>query len=189
MSKSRRDHLVDVALTLFLSEGFHATGIDRILKEAGVAKMTLYNHFKSKEELVLATLERRDENFRQWLFETAEARTAPGKERLLGLFDSLSEWFAQPDFRGCMFINAAAEYLNQEDLPHKCARNHKMLIRDYMREQCHAAKAPDPNALADQLMLLMEGAIVMAHVCNRPEAGRTAKQAATLLYEQKLRNT
>lgn len=181
MSKSKRDHLLDVALNLFLREGFHATGIDRILKEAGVAKMTLYNHFKSKEELVLAVLAHRDETFRKWLIETTEVTTAPGVERLLGLFDSLGDWFAQDGFCGCMFINAAAEYLHQDDLPHKSARSHKLLIRDYVFEQCRAAKAENPDELADQLMLLMEGAIVMAHVCNQPDAAQTGKRAATLL--------
>lgn len=184
MGKSKRDHLVDVALALFLKEGFHATGIDRILKEAGVAKMTLYNHFKSKEELVLAVLDRRDENFRDWLVETTEARTTPGKKRLLALFDSLEEWFAQDGFRGCMFINAAAEYLDADDLPHESARRHKMLIRDYLRELCEEADVNRPSDLADHLMLLMEGAIVMAHVCGEAKAAQTAKQAAASLLSQ-----
>ena len=83
MPSDRREHLLDTALSLFGTEGFHATGIDKILASAGVAKMTLYNHFRSKDELILAALRRRDERFRHWFVREVEHRAATPRDRLL----------------------------------------------------------------------------------------------------------
>ena len=83
MAPSRRDHLVDTALELFIRDGFHATGIDKILAESGVAKMTLYKHFKSKDELILSALRRRDERFRNWFMRAVESRAQAPRQRLL----------------------------------------------------------------------------------------------------------
>src|SRR5258708_34708744 len=103
---ARREELVDRALELFYRHGFHATGIDRILAEAGVAKMTLYKHFKSKDELILAALTRRDEKFRTWFMREVERRGRTPRERLLVVFDILAAWVQSRQFRGCMFVNA-----------------------------------------------------------------------------------
>ena len=89
MASTRRDHLVDTALKLFARGGFHATGIDTILAEAGVAKMTLYNHFRSKEELILAVLRRRDELFRNWFVKRVEQQADQPRQRLIAMFDVL----------------------------------------------------------------------------------------------------
>ncbi len=114
MAVSRRDHLVDTALEMFCRDGFHATGIDKILAQAGVAKMTLYNHFRSKDELILAVLRRRDERFRRAFVRAVERRASAPRDRLLAIFDALGEWFCRNDFTGCTFINASAEYTAQE---------------------------------------------------------------------------
>src|SRR5258708_27708372 len=106
MASLRRDHLVETALALFSKHGYHATGIDRILAEAGVAKMTLYKHFKSKDELILAALSRRDEKFRTWFMREVERHGRTPRERLLVVFDILEAWFQSREFRGCMFVNA-----------------------------------------------------------------------------------
>ena len=89
MAVSRRDHLVDTALEMFCRDGFHATGIDKILAHAGVAKMTLYNHFRSKDELILAALRRRDEKFRNWFMRAVERLGKTPRNRLLAIFDAL----------------------------------------------------------------------------------------------------
>ena len=109
--QSRRDELVDTALRLFYTRGFNATGIDKILAEAGGAKMTLYKHFRSKEELILAALNRRDEQFRNWLMGEMEKASPRPRERLLAMFDALEDWFNGRAFKGlgfngCAFINA-----------------------------------------------------------------------------------
>jgi len=163
MPTSRREHLIDTAIAVFNREGFHAAGIDRILAEAGVAKMTLYNHFRSKKDLILAALRRRDETFRHWFTRAVEARSQDPVERLLALFDVLGEWFASADFRGCVFINAAAEYGGADDPIHAAAAEHKRLVEGYVVGLARAAGAANPQRLARSLTLLMEGATVLAH--------------------------
>ena len=163
MPISRREQLVETALNVFNRDGFHAAGIDRILAEAGVAKMTLYNHFRSKDDLIIAALRRRDEEFRHWFPRKVEARTTDPVERLYAMFDVLGEWFEAPNFRGCNFINAAAEYGDHASPIHAAVAEHKRLFEGYIARLTAAAGAPQPDRLARSLMLLMEGAIVIAH--------------------------
>ena len=184
MASEKRDHLVDTALDLFNRDGFHATGVDKILKEAGVARMTLYNHFKSKDELILAVLRRRDEKFRNWFMRTVERLGKTPRDRLLAIFDALEEWFSGKDFSGCMFINASAEFARPDDPIHMAAGEHKNLILNYVRELTKSAGATEPDALAQGLMLLMEGAIVMAYVAGDRNAAERAKTAAKMLIQQ-----
>ena len=186
MVLSRRDHLVDTALALFMRDGFHATGIDRILSHAGVAKMTLYNHFKSKDELILAALRLRDERFRDWFAAAVEGRADKPRGRLLALFGAMDEWINQPDFTGCAFINAAAEYGRPDDPIHRAAAEHKRQVRDYIRRIAVEAGAIDADSLADILNLLIEGAIVSAHVSGQRNAAKLARRAATHLIRRSL---
>ena len=181
MTSIRRDHLVDTALKLFSRYGFHATGIDRILSESGVAKMTLYKHFKSKDDLILAALQRRDELHRAWLTREIETLATAPRERLLALFTALGNWFESDDFNGCCFINATAEYGDTDSPIHKAADDHKRSIRAYILELAEAAEAKKAGELADQLMLLMEGAIVAAHISGKDVPAQHAKIAAEAL--------
>lgn len=194
MAASRRDHLVDTAVRLFGRDGYHATGIDKILAESGVAKMTLYKHFRSKDELILAALRRRDERFRNWFVRAVEELGRTPRERLLALFDALEEWLARPDFAGCTFINAAAEFGDPDDPIHAAAAEHKRLVLGYIRGLARAAGAPDAEGLARQLMLLTEGAIVITQVSGRVSgqgsgeigAAAEARRAAEVLIGQAL---
>src|SRR5918995_3803391 len=184
MATSPRERLIDTAVELFYRHGYHATGIGRILEESGVAKMTLYKHFHSKDELILAALRRRDERFRNDVMRELAARTDDPAERLVLLFDILDDWFSQPDFSGCMFINAAAEYADPDEPIHAAAAEHKRLFANYLRSQAGAAGADDPNALAERLVLLMEGAIATAHVSGPGHAAARARGVAELLVRQ-----
>ena len=186
MRPSRRDHLVETALRLFLRDGFHATGIDSILAEAGCAKMTLYNHFGSKDELILAALERRNRAFLEWLRGAVQRRSASPRGRLLAVFDALTEWFSG-DFHGCAFINASAEYSRADHPVHRAAAAHKAEIRRYVRGLAAAAGASAPRALADQLCLLIEGATVLAQISGDASQARTARRAAATLVRSALR--
>ncbi len=183
MSPSRRDHLVDTALELFIRDGFHATGIDKILAESGVAKMTLYKHFKSKDELILSALRRRDERFRNWFMRAVESRAQAPRQRLLAIFDALDEFFAGRDFTGCMFINASAEFARPDNPIHVAAAEHLHLVLAYVRELATAAGAQDADALAQGIMLLMEGSVVMAHVAGQADAAKNARRAARTLVD------
>lgn len=181
MTSMRRDHLVNTALKLFSRYGFHATGIDRILSESGVAKMTLYKHFKSKDELILAALQRHDEVYRAWLTREVESLATAPRERLLALFAALAGWFKNVEFAGCCIINATAEYADRDNPIHVAAAEHKRMIRAYILALAAAADAKNADELADQLMLLMEGAIVSAQVSGEVAPAWHAKAAADVL--------
>jgi len=181
MASPRREHLVETAARLFNAHGYHATGIDRILAEAGVAKMTLYNHFRSKDELILAVLRRRDETFRNMLVRAVERRGETARERLLAIFDVLEEWFRSKDFRGCMFINASAEYGAPDSAIRAASCEHKRLLTGYIEELSREAGAGEPAAVAGQIMLLTEGAIVSAQINCDCAAAQQAKSAAATL--------
>lgn len=186
MGSGARDRLVNTAVKLFSRHGYHAMGIDRIIAEAGVSKMTLYNHFRSKDELILAALRRWDEESRNWLMRETERRAKTPRERLLAIFDVLDEWFASNEFCGCMFINATAEFAQQDDPIHVTAVEHKRLFRAYIRKQAEAAGVSEPEELADRIVLLMEGAIVTAQVTGRSDTGAQARKAAEVLVAHEL---
>ncbi len=188
MSK-KRDQLVEAALELFNKEGFHATGIDKVLAAAGVAKMTMYKHFRSKEELILAVLRLRDERWRNSFMLGVEKRAKDPCGRLLAMFDELGAWFAGEGFCGCMFINASAEYADHGDPIHAASAEHKRLVEKYVRELAEQAGAAEPGVLAMQLCLLMEGAVVLTQVCPDGDggcAGASAKRAARVLIDHAL---
>lgn len=186
MPASRCEHLVESAAELFYRDGFNATGIDKILRDAGVAKMTLYRHFCSKDDLILAALRRKDERFRNWLVRTVEGSANDPRQRLLAVFDALEQWFSAPDFHGCMFINAAAEFGDLADPVHAAAAEHKRLVRNYLETLAVAAGAKKPRQLAQQINLLVDGAVVTAHVSGDPSVAKTARAAAEVLIEAAL---
>ncbi|NQV83416.1 MAG: TetR/AcrR family transcriptional regulator [Rhodospirillales bacterium] len=184
MASAKREHLINTALDLFYRGGFHATGVDEIVEKAGVARMTLYNHFKSKDELILATLRKRDAKFRNWFTSSVERLGKTPDGRLLAIFDALEEWFCGKQYSGCMFINASAEFAQPDDPIKMAACEHKKLVLKYVRELTKAAGALRPKKLADGLMLLMEGAIVMSYVTEDKKAAARAKKAAKMLIKQ-----
>jgi len=167
MPPSRRDELVDAAMRIFYRNGFHNTGLDQIQKESGISKMTLYNHFKSKDELIVAALRRRDEMFRNNLMKFVETQSKDSTERILAVFDALDAWFNEDTFNGCMFINASAEYCDPDCPARRVAAEHKLEIIRYIQELCIAAKLDNPEELAQQLYMLIEGSIVVAHLVGR----------------------
>ncbi|MFI4854758.1 MAG: TetR/AcrR family transcriptional regulator [Phycisphaerales bacterium JB065] len=191
MPPSRRDELIDAALRVFYRCGFHASSLDDILKEGGISRMTLYNHFKSKDELILAAMRRRDEIFRNRLMKFVESKAKDPRERLVAVFDFHEDWFSGNEFCGCMFINAAAEFSLAESAPRRLAAEHKQEIVRYLRELCVAAGLDEPGDVAEQLNILLEGAIVSARVVGQVEDGgsdpgvyaRLAKRMAVSLIE------
>ncbi|PTY08523.1 TetR family transcriptional regulator [Opitutaceae bacterium EW11] len=180
-SSPKRDQLLDTAWRLFYRDGYHAVGIDTILAEAGVAKMTLYNHFASKDELIAAVLEKRHQEFVGALNAALEKSGKTGAKRLLAVFDWLEEWMTSPGFNGCTFIRAVAEYPRAEERPHVVAAEHKQWVIDYLAELARAASLKDPASLGRQLALVMEGAIVTAHTFGAKRVGRLARESAQRL--------
>lgn len=178
-----RAQIIDTATRLFIEHGFHNTGVDIIIRESGVAKRTLYRHFPSKEDLIVAVLKTYNENFSRSLIERTEGASTNPKERLLYLFDLVNEWFHDKSFFGCMFINAVGEFSARESEIRTVCKDFKATIRTYIESLCREAQLNAPEELAKRLALLIEGAIVTTQVSQLPDAGSTAKQAAVLLIE------
>ena len=182
---SARDRILETAYELFSRHGIRAVGIDRIISESGVAKMSLYRNFRSKDELVVAFLAEREQRWtRDWLQAEAQRRGENGAERLLAIFDVFAEWFAQPDFEGCSFINVLLEFTDANH-PVRCASvGHLANIRGYLREFAEQAGVEDPNALASQWHILMKGSIVAAGEGDTEAAERARRLGELLLADE-----
>jgi AcrR family transcriptional regulator len=180
---SKREQLIQAALELFSRRGYHAVGVDAISERAGITKKTLYHHFKSKEELILAALRYYDERFRNDFMRSVESKTEDPIGRLLAVFDVVEEWFNKADFTGCLFVGAMGEY-PEEDTPirHICQES-KWLTQGYIKSLAEKAQVQGADQLSGQLFLLMEGAITMAQVNNSSLCAVQAKEAAKVLIE------
>ncbi|WP_457787525.1 TetR/AcrR family transcriptional regulator [Pseudomonas sp. PL-6] len=181
MASNKREQLLATALQLFYREGYHGTGIDRILAESGVAKMTLYKHFKSKDELILAALQLQHEQLGARM-QAALAGLAP-REAILATFDGLQQLLGEADFCGCLFLHATAEFHDRAHPIHRQAAAHKRVLLEYFRRALQALGATDADALAAQLQFLFEGALSMAHVYGPGDQARQARAAAVRLLQ------
>ncbi len=179
-----KERLVESALQLFYERGFHATGIDMILTKAKASKPTLYKYFDSKDELILAVLRRRDESVRQWFISGMEERATAPAERILALFDVLAEWFEAPDFQGCMFINATAEYAQHDHPVHQASAEHKRAFGQYMLTLAKGVGVANPEELTAQVLLVMEGAIATAHVTGPELVAQHARKTVEMILSQ-----
>lgn len=173
--------LLDAAERLFYSGGVRGVGIDAVVAEAGVATKTVYALFGSKQGLVEAYLRRRDRRWLAWLSGRIEP-TAPGRDRVLAVFDALGEWFAEPGFSGCAFVNIAGE-LHADAATRSLAREHLVALRALLHEIATGVPDADPASLTDALMLLVEGAVVTAHVEGDPHAAARARAVAAALLD------
>jgi AcrR family transcriptional regulator len=177
---SKRDQLVETAWQLFYRDGYHATGIDRILADAGVAKMTLYKHFRSKDELILAALDRRSAQFRESVSRFLHSKKRVPERQLLAVFDWLITWVSSKEFRGCFLQKAMAEYQDLHDPIHQAALAHKTAFHMEIHQLVVEAGVANPKALAHQLALLVEGAIVSSHASGSAmPAVRHSRRAAS----------
>jgi AcrR family transcriptional regulator len=181
--ENARARILDTAYELFSQHGIRAVGIDRIIAEAQIAKATLYRHFPSKEDLVIAFLDMRE---RRWTHEWLQARTerlAPRpEERILFVFDALDEWFHRSDYEGCSFINTLLEIDESNDPIHREAARHLGVVREILERYAEQAGARNPEEMSYQMQILMMGAIVSARRGDL-EAGRRARVFAELLLE------
>ena len=174
----KRDHLLAVAQHMFCTTGFHAVSVDEIIEQAGVARMTLYKNFGSKEELIVATLRREDRAFRQWLSGSIEARSARPEDRIDALFMALHERFDAKGYYGCAFIRASIEFPDHVHPVHRVAVEHREMIRSYFRGLAEGVGALQPPALAEQLYLLFEGSITASQLYGEPWPADYARLAA-----------
>lgn len=179
---SARERILDVADRLFYEHGIHAVGVDTVVAESQVAKTTLYSHFRSKDELVAAYLRRRSERWLGFVDEELAAHGGTPAERVLKVFDLLGDWFEDPVYRGCPFINACAEFSDADHPAAVVSREHRAALTQRFVGLCTEAGAADPRQLAAQLVLLYDAAMVSAHVdAASSAAARTARDAAAVL--------
>jgi AcrR family transcriptional regulator len=181
---SKRDQLIQTALELFAKNGIHATGVDSIVEQSGVTKKTLYAHFRSKEELILAVLRQYDELARNDFMRRVESGGKTPRARLLAVFDFAERWFQQSNFYGCLFINTIGEYSDKGTPIRQICKEYKKLVKGYVRELCEQAGASDPQGLAEELAMLLEGATVTAQVSQNPKTAKIAKRVAKALIDK-----
>lgn len=182
-----RDRLIDTALDLFHIHGFHAVGIDRIIASVGVTKTTFYNHFESKDELMVAALKRRDEWDMFDLTRRIEEKAGDDpRAAMLAVFDVIDDWFTDPDYAGCIFINACAEFPSEHDPIHRAAADHYVAAEASIRDLAERAGVGDPADLARKLIILVEGTMLRRQITFDNDSARLAKQAAELLLREHL---
>jgi len=178
-----RERVLQTASKLFYAEGIRAVGVDRIAGEAGVSKMTLYRHFPTKDDLVVAVLDARNEPALD-LLRKASARAGGGpRQRLLVCFAGLEPWFASRGFRGCPFMNASLELADPGHPARAVAARHKTATRDHFAALTTELGVADPETLADQLALVFDGAIAQAQMRDPAHVARAAVAAATALVD------
>jgi AcrR family transcriptional regulator len=174
-----RERILNTATALFNQEGIRAVGVNSIIAEADVAPMTLYRQFGGKDELVAATLEQWSLQWLQMITEKLDRHGDDAEARYAGLWDALGEWFAAPEFRGSFIANAAAELRSEPNHPaHRVITNHRQSIRQILEDLAKAAGSIDPQSLAAQLQVLMDGAVAIAAVDRQPAAAHNARQLA-----------
>jgi AcrR family transcriptional regulator len=178
---SARDRLVTTAAELFYEHGTNATGVDAVVRAAGVSKPTLYAHFASKSELVAAVLERRHEE-RAAELKTWVARTRDPRKRPLAVFGWLRDWYRRDGARGCGFLNAAAETPDRDDPARRVVSREKRWLLDLLAELARDAGLARPALLASQLLLLIDGVSGRVLV-EGPEAAPRAVADATRVAE------
>jgi AcrR family transcriptional regulator len=184
MATSTRDRLLQRALELFHAHGFREVGLDRILNDVGVTKTTFYKYFESKDALIVQVLRERDAaETREWIRTIRRIGGEDARAQLLAFFDLLEEWFQKPDFRGCLFLNAGAEFPLANDPVHQAASEHGKHLFEELLGLATLAGAKDPESLAKQLLLLITGAIISRHAGGDNDAAATARQAADLLLK------
>ncbi|GAA1244956.1 TetR/AcrR family transcriptional regulator [Prauserella halophila] len=171
-----RDALLDTAEGLFYERGIQAVGMDAVRAASGLPLKRIYRFFATKEDLVVAVLGRRDQRWRHSLAAHVEPVADP-RERVLAIFDWLAEWFAEPGFRGCAWINAHGELGPSSEAVLAEVRSHKQAFHDQISEWVHATGMP----VVEPVFLLAEGAIVTAGISGGPAPARDARAAAAAL--------
>lgn len=180
-SRSPLERILDSSYELFSRHGVRAVGVDTIVARAGVAKMTLYRYFASKDDLVLAFMERREQCWTlEWVQAGATSRAETPDGRLLAIFDLFDEWFQRDDFEGCSFISVLLEIDDRQHPVHRAAVRHLFNIRSFIRDLAEEAGVSDPDGFARRWHILMKGSIVAAGEGDR-KAARAAQDLGRLM--------
>ncbi|GLY90934.1 TetR/AcrR family transcriptional regulator [Actinoallomurus iriomotensis] len=174
-----RRRILDTAAALFYAEGIHAVGVDRVIAEAGVAKATFYHHFPSKDELVRAYLQEQSDR----VHATTVPRGDTPQDRILSVFDDLGDFICGPGFRGCAFVNAAAEYPDPDHPVRRVVAEHRAWFHGVLRDLLTEAGRPEADAdrTAAMLAMLRDGLVVAGDLDDPAEARTVAREAVMRL--------
>ncbi|MBK8986830.1 MAG: TetR/AcrR family transcriptional regulator [Chloroflexi bacterium] len=180
-----KDKLFQTAARLFYQHGYRAIGVDTIAAESGIGKMTLYRHYPSKDDLIVAFLKDSNDGFWNY-FEQATKDIPTPREKLLAFFQGLQDYVTTPACCGCPFLNVATEYPETGYSGHQVALEHKQSVRARFRQLAKDAGATNPEALADQLFLLMDGAYMASRMFGRKNPAMYVAEAAQVLVDSAL---
>ncbi|NHB91828.1 TetR/AcrR family transcriptional regulator [Photorhabdus cinerea] len=178
-----RENMLDAVEALIYTRGIAATGIDLITRTTGSSRKTIYRYFGTKDGLVEEVLRRRDERWMRW-FTSSIAEYKTPEEKLLNIFLVLQTWFESDDFRGCAFINTSGERLNPDDPVRIIAKEHKDKVFTYVLSICEEISPDLAVDLARKFLLLIEGAITMAHVMSDKNCVLDAMNIAKVLLNE-----
>lgn len=174
----RREQLLDCCINLILKNGFQVTGLSAIVEASGIQKATIYTHYPSKEHLLADALKRHGELWREWFFSEVEHRSRRASDRLPAVFSVLEDWLSSPEFRGCLFHHAMAEFPRKSNRVHKAARQHKQAIHERLTllAKNHPQKKRKSPQFADEVILLFEGAIATAHLSGSAKPAKLVQK-------------
>lgn len=185
MASSTREKLIQTAHDLFYRDGFHSVGLDRIISEVGVTKTTFYNHFQSKDDLMLEVLRWHDRWWRDTFVQMLRLHGGNSpRGQLLAIVDALNQLFNSKGYNGCMFINMAVEFPLLHDPAHLAAADHKRAMEDLLCELAGYAGANDPQALAKEIALVMEGAYVTKQVSPANDISETVRRLVEMILDR-----
>jgi AcrR family transcriptional regulator len=182
-STSTRQQILETASQLFYKKGIPNVGINEIIAVSGVAKRTLYRHFPSKDDLILEVMQHRSAQWLCWFEDAVTNRGKTAKERLLAVFDVLEEWYVNPEFLGCPFINAVLEIADASHPAHHVSIDLRKAIRTYIMQLASDAGVDDPGSFSQQYLLLIGGASLMATIEGNPMGAQYARNAASVLID------
>ncbi|MBD3676455.1 MAG: TetR/AcrR family transcriptional regulator [Planctomycetaceae bacterium] len=187
---SMREKLIQAGHEIFYREGFLAVGLDRLLNEVGCSKQTFYNHFESKDDLIVAVIDHHHEWWSKELTERLMRTAGPNpRDQILAVFDITEEILNEPDYRGCIYINAAVEFPLPHHPAHQSARKAKADGVEMLRELAERAGASNPEAMAQEIDMIIEGALVTKQVSPESDVMAIARRAAETLIEKYLPTT
>lgn len=177
-----RDVILETAADLFFREGFRAVGVDTIIERSGVAKMTLYRHFPSKDDLIVAYLRDTNDKFWAWFEDATAAYEGQPRDQLVAFFRALEGLVTAPQCYGCPFLNAVVDFPDHSHPGHQVSIEHKQAVRARFRQLAEQAGAHKPDHLGDHLFLLMDGAFMSVRMfgIDNP-ASRVSAAAESLI--------
>jgi AcrR family transcriptional regulator len=180
-----KDKLFQTAARLFYQHGYRAVGVDTIAAESGISKMTLYRHYPSKDDLIVAYLKDSNDEFWNYFEQSTKDAITP-REKLLAFFQGLQDYVTTPACYGCPFLNVATEYPETDYSGHQVALEHKQSVRVRFRQLAKEAGATNPEVLADQLLLLMDGAYMASRMFDTKNPATHVTEAARVLVDSAL---